>query len=170
MESGKSKSSAIAIAVSRIRVLAAKGNAKAVRALAQWEALRAKNRAKSKVAASAGVREGGGMDGDVSERILAMSVLSTKARKQLKPSDFAIPEKRMYPVNDDAHCRNALTRVSQHGTPEEQRRVKAAVRRKCPNVDVGGEKKSKDKIAAAAELGDLLSVNYLALTGGCGSC
>jgi hypothetical protein len=48
---GKSTSSAIAIAVSRVKQLAAKGNAKAAKAAAQWERLRA--RSKETVSASA---------------------------------------------------------------------------------------------------------------------
>lgn len=59
MKSGKTRSSAIAIAVSRIKVWAAGGDdvdadtrAKAVKALAQWEALKGKNKAKKVVKAS----------------------------------------------------------------------------------------------------------------------
>lgn len=59
MRSGKSKSSAIAIAVSRTKKWAAGGDdvdadtrAKAAKAVAQWEALKAKNKAKKVVKAS----------------------------------------------------------------------------------------------------------------------
>lgn len=59
MRSGKSKSSAIAIAVSRTKKWAAGGDsvdadtrAKAAKAVAQWEALKAKNKAKQVVKAS----------------------------------------------------------------------------------------------------------------------
>jgi hypothetical protein len=51
-ESGKDKSSAIAIAISRCKKWAAGGNGKAAKAVAQWEALKAKSGG-SKVAASA---------------------------------------------------------------------------------------------------------------------
>src|SRR5699024_11412436 len=37
-----------------------------------------------------------------------------------------------------AHARNALSRVSQHGSPAEKKRVRAAVRRKYPSI---GKKK-----------------------------
>ncbi len=43
---GKSTSSAIAIAVGRVKQLAAKGNAKAAKAAAQWERLKAKSHEK----------------------------------------------------------------------------------------------------------------------------
>lgn len=66
-----------------------------------------------------------------------MSELTTKGRKRLKTSSFAIPEKHAYPIHDLAHARNALARVAQHGTPEEKRRVRAAVKRKYPSIGDG---------------------------------
>ena len=58
-----------------------------------------------------------------------MAKLTTKARKALPNSAFALPGRR-YPIQDRAHQQNALARVSQFGTPEEKSRVRAAVRRK----------------------------------------
>lgn len=72
---------------------------------------------------------------------IALAELTSKGRKKLKTSSFAIPEKRKYPINDESHARNALARVSQHGTPEEKRRVRAAVKRKFPGI--GQKNKSK---------------------------
>lgn len=69
-----------------------------------------------------------------------MAVLTAKARKHIAPSNFALPDGR-YPIHDASHARNALARVAQHGTPSEQKRVKAAVRRKYPGIDVGGSSK-----------------------------
>lgn len=63
--------------------------------------------------------------------------LTTKERKRLPSSAFAIPETRSYPLHDEAHGRAALSRVSQFGTPEEQRRVRSAVKSRFPNI---GEK------------------------------
>lgn len=63
-----------------------------------------------------------------------MAELNAKKRNALKKTSFAIPEKRAYPINDKAHARNALARVSQHGTPSEKARVRAAVKRKYPNI------------------------------------
>lgn len=63
-----------------------------------------------------------------------MARLSTKARKSLPKGDFAIPGKRAYPVNDKAHARNALARVSQFGSGEQKAKVRAAVRRKYPGI------------------------------------
>jgi hypothetical protein len=61
-----------------------------------------------------------------------MAVLTSKQRRKMKKATFAIPERRAYPVNDLAHARAALSRVSAHGTPEEKRRVRAKVARKFP--------------------------------------
>ena len=63
-----------------------------------------------------------------------MGVLTARQRRRLPDSSFAIPEDRAYPIHDKAHARNALARVSAHGTPEEKRRVRAAVHRRYPNI------------------------------------
>lgn len=67
-----------------------------------------------------------------------MAVLSTKQRGNLAKTQFAIPGKApgsgSYPIPDASHARNALARVSQHGTPSEQARVRAAVSRKFPGI------------------------------------
>lgn len=55
-------------------------------------------------------------------------------RRQMSSRSFAIPERRKYRIDDAAHARNALARVSQNGTPQEKRRVRRAVRRKFPSI------------------------------------
>lgn len=55
-------------------------------------------------------------------------------RRRMSTRQFAIPESRRYRIDDAAHARNALARVSQHGSPSEQRRVRAAVRRRYPSI------------------------------------
>lgn len=62
-----------------------------------------------------------------------MAKLTSKQRKSLKSSSFALPGRR-YPINDANHARNALARVAQHGTPAEKAKVKAAVHRKFPGI------------------------------------
>ena len=59
---------------------------------------------------------------------------STKNRKKLSRKSFALPGKRKYPIPDKAHARNALARVKQNGTPAEQKKVKAAVKRRFPSI------------------------------------
>lgn len=61
--------------------------------------------------------------------------LTAKQRNALPTSTFALPGRR-YPIPDVRHARNALARVSQHGSPAEQAAVKRAVKRKFPGIDV----------------------------------
>jgi hypothetical protein len=63
-----------------------------------------------------------------------MAKLTYAARKKLRKEVFAIPGKRKYPINDASHARNALARVSQFGTPEEKKRVRAKVHKKFPGI------------------------------------
>lgn len=67
-----------------------------------------------------------------------MSKLTTKARKAIPTKDFAGPD-RSYPIENESHARNALARVSQHGTPEEKARIRAAVHRKFPHIAQEGQ-------------------------------
>lgn len=64
---------------------------------------------------------------------IVKAVLTARRRKRLKAKQFALGGRR-YPINDPAHARNALSRVSQYGTPEEKARVRAAVGRKYPKI------------------------------------
>lgn len=63
-----------------------------------------------------------------------MAELTSKKRKSLPPESFAIPETKSYPIPDRPHAANALARVAANGTPEEKARVKAAVKRKFPDM------------------------------------
>jgi hypothetical protein len=42
-----------------------------------------------------------------------MSKLTTEDRKHIPKSEFAEPAKRAYPIEDEAHARNAKARASQ---------------------------------------------------------
>lgn len=66
--------------------------------------------------------------------------LKAKDRKKLSKSDFALPGKKKYPIPDKAHARNALARVAQNGSAADQKKVKAAVKKRFPSI---GKKKSK---------------------------
>jgi hypothetical protein len=183
---GKDTSSAIAIAVGRVKKWASgagvdgKTQAKAAAALAQWEKIRAKAHADN-VKLSAvqlygdtfeisynslwGLKDVPISDGALAlaarfedcsrnslsaldniltlsrgqKEVISLSDLTTKKRKKLSDDDFALPDERRYPIHDEAHARNALARVAQHGTPEEKKKVKAAVKRKHPNIKVDGD-------------------------------
>lgn len=71
--------------------------------------------------------------------------LSVKDRKRLSDKSFALPGKRKYPIPDKAHARNALARVAQHGTPAEQKKVEAAVKKRFPSIGKKGKRKGKHK-------------------------
>lgn len=62
-----------------------------------------------------------------------MAKLTAASRKKIPTKSFAGPD-RSYPINDASHARNALSRVSQHGSPALKARVRAAVHRKFPGI------------------------------------
>lgn len=59
--------------------------------------------------------------------------LNAKARNALPEGDFALPGRR-YPIEDKSHARNAMARVSQHGSPAEKAEVRGKVHRKFPDI------------------------------------
>lgn len=65
---------------------------------------------------------------------MRMGRLTSRGRRRIKRSNFALPKERKYPIQDIAHARNALARVAQYGSKSEQRRVRAAVGRKYPSL------------------------------------
>jgi hypothetical protein len=71
-----------------------------------------------------------------------MARLTTQQRKDIPSSDFAVPADRSksgdkggYPIEDESHARNALARVSQHGSPAGQAQVKRKVAQKYPGIN-----------------------------------
>lgn len=66
---------------------------------------------------------------------IELKQLSPRQREDLPASAFAIPEKRMYPIHDIAHARNALARAAQFGTEEEKAIVKKRVYAKYPELN-----------------------------------
>jgi hypothetical protein len=80
-----------------------------------------------------------------------MAELTARRRNKLPSSSFALPGKGegpkgkgagSYPIPDESHARNALARVSQHGTPAEKAKVRSAVARKFPGVEQSPAKKA----------------------------
>jgi hypothetical protein len=63
-----------------------------------------------------------------------LAQLKTKTRNKLPDSSFAIPDERKFPIHDESHARNALSRAA--GTKYESR-VKEAVKKRYPKIDVG---------------------------------
>jgi hypothetical protein len=73
-----------------------------------------------------------------------MARLTTRGRKALPKSDFALPgrgkgaaKRGGYPIPDASHARNALARVSQYGSPAQKAEVRAKVHRKFPGIGKG---------------------------------
>ncbi len=66
-----------------------------------------------------------------------MAVLKAAARNNLPSSAFAGPN-RSYPIHDADHARAALSMVAKYGSPAVQARVRAAVRKRYPQIG-GGE-------------------------------
>lgn len=66
---------------------------------------------------------------------------NTKAgRKAMSKKSFALPSKKKYRIDDLPHARNALARVSQHGTAAEKKTVRQAVVRKFPSLKKKGKR------------------------------
>jgi hypothetical protein len=78
-----------------------------------------------------------------------MARLTYQQRKKLPKSQFAIPGRApkpgSYPLDTANRARNALSRVSQYGSPAEKATVRAAVHRRYPNI---GRAKKRRAIAA----------------------
>ena len=94
--------------------------------------------------------------------------LSYKERQGLSKSQFALPGKGegpegkqggSYPIPDESHARNALARVSQHGSEAEKRKVKSAVAKKFPDIKIG---ESKATEAGERDVGTDAYANYVA--------
>ena len=70
--------------------------------------------------------------------------LTTKDRKHIKKSNFALHEdgENKYPIEDENHARNALTRISEYGTPEEKAEVREKVHEKFPGIKLKKKAKS----------------------------
>jgi hypothetical protein len=72
--------------------------------------------------------------------------LNAAQRRKLPKSDFALPQKLnkgpsgkkmtkgAYPIPDESHARNALSRVSANGTPAQKKEVRAKVHAKYPDI------------------------------------
>ena len=68
-----------------------------------------------------------------------MAKLTPEERDKLPSSDFVFPATRRYPIHDENHARDALARSS--GKPEEGK-VRAAVKRRYPDIGQGDAVKS----------------------------
>ena len=68
-----------------------------------------------------------------------MTKLTYKKRKKLSKKEFALPggkpgSKGRYPIEDKAHARNALARISEFGTAREKAIVRGKIHKKFPSI------------------------------------
>jgi hypothetical protein len=68
-----------------------------------------------------------------------MAKLTAAERKKIPGKEFAGPD-RSYPIEDKSHARNALSRVSQHGSSALKAKVRAKVHKKYPGIGKSAEK------------------------------
>lgn len=84
------------------------------------------------------MKHGGAVEGkkakDRADKRARGGKLTAKERNSLSTKSFALPSERKYPIEDSNHARNALARVSQHGSSEQKEKVRAAVHRKYPDI------------------------------------
>ena len=66
-----------------------------------------------------------------------MAKLTTAARKKIPTDQFALPDKRAYPIEDRAHAANAKARAAQFASPAEKKVIDAKANK------VLGKKKGK---------------------------
>ena len=68
-----------------------------------------------------------------------MAALTARRRNKLPTKTFALSGRR-YPIHDQAHARNALARVSQHGSAQEKATVRRKVAARYPGIAVSGKR------------------------------
>jgi hypothetical protein len=73
--------------------------------------------------------------------VAQVAKLTAKARKAIPGKNFAGPD-RSYPIEDASHARNALSRVSQHGSSALKAKVRAKVHAKYPDMGKAGAAKT----------------------------
>ncbi len=72
---------------------------------------------------------------DLADLVVKRAAVLTEAKRDKLPEKaFALPEEEKYPIPDIEHARNALARVSQHGTPDERAKVRKAVYSRYPEL------------------------------------
>ena len=78
------------------------------------------------------------------EEVVLEKDLNAAERRALPDSDFALPgkgegpegkQRGAYPINDKKHARNALAMAAAHASPEKEAKVKAAVKKKFPDIE-----------------------------------
>ena len=76
---------------------------------------------------------------------ITVATLTTKQRKAIPTSKFALPDERRFPVNDASHARNALARAAQGVKAGTLSTADAAKVRKAANKVLGKTPAGKPK-------------------------
>jgi hypothetical protein len=71
-----------------------------------------------------------------------MAALTSRRRNKLPTSTFALPGRR-YPLDTANRARNALSRVSQHGSAQEKAMVRRKVAARYPGIAVSGKRRGR---------------------------
>lgn len=74
-------------------------------------------------------------DDEMDEAAIQEAPLDAERRNALPDSAFALPG-RKYPIDTPERARSALARVEQFGSDSDKRRVRAAVKKKYPDMEV----------------------------------
>ena len=83
------------------------------------------------------------------EEVVLEKDLNAAERRALPNKDFVFPgkgegpkgkQRGAYPIPDKKHARNALAMAAAHASPEKQAKVKAAVKKKFPDIEVSEAK------------------------------
>jgi len=65
-----------------------------------------------------------------------MAELTARQRRKLPSSAFVFPEERAYPIHDETHARAALARGKANATPEQMKKIMAAVHKRYPKMEM----------------------------------
>ena len=102
------------------------------------------------------------------EEVIAEKSLTAGQRRELPDSDFVFPgkgegpegkQRGAYPINDKKRARAALSMAAAHASPEKEAKVKAAVKKKFPDIQqesvmtMIGRKKKEKKAEKAMDAG-----------------
>jgi len=92
--------------------------------------------------------------GYVHEAVVLEKDLNAAERRALPNKDFVFPgkgegpegkQRGAYPINDKKHARAALAMAAAHASPEKEAKVKAAVKKKYPDIEVSEAKVDKGR-------------------------
>lgn len=73
-----------------------------------------------------------------------MAKLTTSGRDKIAPKNFAGPNKS-YPIENESHARNALSRVAANGSPAVKAEVRQKVAEKYPGIKRSGPGKELER-------------------------